>query len=318
MINYNVDSPGDNGGDKTEKEAWPLFAEEKFPNYELLWQRFVVPRTGRPNNIHFSQGIPLEDKEIAGIHYSILHGFYVVYKWLSEKEANGATEKESFEYSFVKLSNICDLTEEMLFKLLILTGQLDSNSPQIVKAVDQDSKDEKIAKINAMTAGMVLDDLRKRGTSSVTLLDRVRIIDDKFDLKRYKSLSGEIRRYRNVIVHSWHSFQINNMVPKADYIKGYQDWARVTDVIKSNDDTAKQALLKDFVPMRELVQQQVDKLVTVVNQLWSEIIPLIPPHAGALPTPNNSSTQQLLHAGGSIPYATASGTMIDHSFRTTP
>ena len=130
MTEYKINSPGDYGGDKTEKEAWPLFAREKFPNYELLWQRFVVFRTNRPNSIHISQGIPLGDREIVSIHYSILHSFYVIYKWLSEKEVDGAIEKQLLKYAYMKLSSICDLTEELLFKLLVLSGKIDSSSPR--------------------------------------------------------------------------------------------------------------------------------------------------------------------------------------------
>ncbi len=140
MNSYTIDSPDSCGGDNTERAAWSLFAKEKFPNYELFWQRFVVARTDRPTDIHFAAGVPPTDREIAAIHYSILHNFYVVYDWLNKKQADPATEKLWFEIAFVKLSNVCDLTEELLFRLLILVGVLSSDSPQIVEAVSENAK----------------------------------------------------------------------------------------------------------------------------------------------------------------------------------
>jgi len=307
---YKIDSPDNYGGDKTEKIAWPLFAKDKFPNYELLWQRFVVFRTDRPNSIHLSQGVSSADREIAGIHYSILHNFYVIYKWLGELVFDEITEKQLFESAYVKLSTICDLTEELLFKLLVLSGDIVSGSPQIIKAVSEDAKSQKISEINSLTADKALDALLKRGTSSVIFLNRVSILEDTFDLRAYKTFSAGIRSYRNVIAHSWHSFQIDDRVPRPGYIKQYQDWAKVSDIIKSNDDEAKQKMLEHFMPMRELVQEQVDQLIAIVNKLWAEVIPHIPLYSKTAPASYGLPAQQPSLTGGSPLHLAASGTMI--------
>jgi len=316
MNNYTIESPGNRGGDKTEKAAWPLFAKEKFPNYELLWQRFVAPRTNRPTDIHFAAGTPPTDREIAGIHYSILHSFYVVYDWLSKEQADPATEKQSFEIAFVKLSNVCDLTEELLFKLLVLTGNLNSSFPEIIEAAGQDAKDRKIAKINTLTASDIFDGIMERGTSSIVVSNRTSILRQRFAFKRYLDLSGPLRSYRNIIVHSWHSFQIDYSVPRMNYVKSYRDWARVTDIIRSNDNQAKQKMLTEhFVPMRVFIQEEVDQLIEAVNVLWSEIIPLIPEYTHAsLATIN----LQGLVAHNAISHAAASGVIVSKDFLTAP
>ncbi len=152
----------------------------------------------------------------------------------------------------------------------------------------------------------------ERGTSSIPILSRMDVLSKKFEFKRYAALSGNIRAYRNVIVHSWHSFQIDYSVPKRDYVKSYRDWARVTDVIKSNNDQAKQELLtKHFVPMREFIQEEVDQLIKVVNVLWSEIIALIPECATASLATINLQVPVAHHA---FPHAAPSGTMFSSDF----
>ena len=37
--------------DVLEKIGWELFVQKRFPNYALLWQKFVAPRTNRPKDI---------------------------------------------------------------------------------------------------------------------------------------------------------------------------------------------------------------------------------------------------------------------------
>jgi hypothetical protein len=269
---------GEQGGDKTERNGWPLFAQAKFPNYELFWSHFVVPRTDRPLNIHLSSNTSSQEGEIASIHYSIFSSFYVVYAWLASVDGSPEKEEQSFEYSCMKLSNICDLVEELLFKILILRGEVSENYPWIQGAVTIGAKEKKIGEIEKLSAGVVFKDLKYSGTSSIRIANRAALLAKKFSLKSYSTHSQDIRNYRNIIVHSWQSFKINGKVPNIAYVKKYQDWVAVTEIIKSKDDVKKTKMVRDeFVPMRTLIQQQTDKLIHVVNELWNEAIPLLPP-----------------------------------------
>ena len=302
-----IESPGNEGGDKIEKLGWPLFGRDKFSNYEAFWQNFVVPRTNRNQDIHFASDTAQKDREIASIHYAIFHSFYAIYDWLDSKVQSVEDEDKSFEYSSMKLSNVCDLVEELLFKLLIVTGKLDESDQLVQAALQEPALNKKIAELNKLTPEKLMKDLQLSGTSSIRIINRTGIISKKFNLESYLSQSGGIRAYRNVIVHSWQSFKIDNKVPKVSYVKKYQDWLSVTDVVKSNDTQAKMKMVDDeFVPMRTLIAEQADKLILVINKLWAEVIPIIPPYNRQQPTIPNAGISLI----GDSPRTTISG-MID-------
>lgn len=55
----------ENNGDYLEKKCWNLFIKDKFPNYEMFWQKFVVNLTNRSNdqnNIHLQTSTELSLK----------------------------------------------------------------------------------------------------------------------------------------------------------------------------------------------------------------------------------------------------------------
>src|SRR5665213_3627288 len=218
-----IESPGEEGGDKIERLGWPVFGRDKFPNYEVFWQHFVVPSTNRNQNIHFASDTDQKDREIASIHYAIFHSFYLIYAWLGSQARSVEEEDKSFEYSSMKLSNVCDLVEELLFKLLIVTGKLDENDPLIQVAFQEPALNKKVAEIKKLTPAKAMKDLLLSGTNTIRIINRTNIISKKLNLKPYLSESGGIRAYRNVIVHSWQSFKIDNKVPKVGYVKKHKD-----------------------------------------------------------------------------------------------
>jgi len=112
-------------GDDMEKVAWGLFVQSKFPNYEIFWQKFVVPRTKRSSGqgIMASKGIPSEEKIISMLHYSILNNMYLYYAYFNQINdvINGANV---FEFLYIKLSSIIDMTEEFLYRYLVFLGKV--------------------------------------------------------------------------------------------------------------------------------------------------------------------------------------------------
>lgn len=69
-------------GDRHEREFWPLLSE-KFPSYEVLWRRVVVPMTFRVDQkaamenpkkwIRLRPGLPVKYEEMAMAHYSVFY-----------------------------------------------------------------------------------------------------------------------------------------------------------------------------------------------------------------------------------------------------
>jgi len=68
-----------NDGDGIEKNFYLPFIKPRFPSYELFWQKFVTPLTGRPAHIHFltdaelvARGFGPEHVCMAQLHYTVL------------------------------------------------------------------------------------------------------------------------------------------------------------------------------------------------------------------------------------------------------
>ena len=67
------------------------------------------------------------------------------------------------------------------------------------------------------------------------------------------------------------------MVPKPEYVKEYRDWLQVTDIVKSNDQKAKDEMVgQRFVVMKSLLQDKTDTLIAVINSLWEDVVPMLP------------------------------------------
>jgi hypothetical protein len=69
-------------GDRHEQEFWPLLSK-RFPSYEILWRRLIVPLTFRVDQsvvaegpkkwIRFRPGIPDKYERMAMAHYSVFY-----------------------------------------------------------------------------------------------------------------------------------------------------------------------------------------------------------------------------------------------------
>jgi len=86
-------------GDRHEKEFWPLLAR-RFPSYEILWRRLIVPLTNRVDpamsdcpetGIRLRNGVPELYEQMSMAHYSAFYFLGRAAKRLSE-------EQSAFEY----------------------------------------------------------------------------------------------------------------------------------------------------------------------------------------------------------------------------
>ncbi|NVM30051.1 MAG: hypothetical protein HWN65_14505 [Candidatus Helarchaeota archaeon] len=67
-------------GDEIEQSAWDLFIETNFPNYEVFWLKFIVPRTNRPTDIYTDPDTDPDERKIMNLHYTVLANFYYIYQ----------------------------------------------------------------------------------------------------------------------------------------------------------------------------------------------------------------------------------------------
>src|ERR1039457_4109468 len=123
--------PGYYGRPHFERQAWPLFGEQKFSNYERFWQAFV-PQRINPITLYikFLPEISSEERRIIKLNYSILRIFYHIYDY---KPSTGMLadwhERGKLIFSLNRLETICDKVDWLLFFVLVVTGELGEQHP---------------------------------------------------------------------------------------------------------------------------------------------------------------------------------------------
>jgi hypothetical protein len=105
-------------GDRHEQEFWPLLSG-RFPSYEVLWRRLIVPLTNRVDpaivhdpmkRIRFRPRIPKRYEQAAMAHYSVFYFLGRAVKRVSEEE----TALEYPEDVFFLLHSVADNFKKFL------------------------------------------------------------------------------------------------------------------------------------------------------------------------------------------------------------
>lgn len=107
-------------GDRVEQAAWPLFVRDRFPEYEVFWQLFVVPLTNRvtdANDVSFraqpeldQEGRPAWHVAVAQLHYTTL--LHLLRAWEIRQR------RVAFIEAIARLSAATDTAFELLGRCL--------------------------------------------------------------------------------------------------------------------------------------------------------------------------------------------------------
>jgi hypothetical protein len=104
-------------GDRYEIDYYPLFIQTEFPSYEVFWQKFIVPLTRRPTDIHTKNDTELaqmgrtpNDICIAQLHYSVLRHLIRAYDIQR-------THTMGVDHAFFGLTAVCG-AHDVAFELL--------------------------------------------------------------------------------------------------------------------------------------------------------------------------------------------------------
>ncbi len=260
---YFINAKGNYGGDKIEKYGWPVFGESRFPNYEFFWKEYIIPKTNRPKDIHFSVSVNTIEKEICSIHYSIYSHFYTIFSYIER----GAIYRDTFDYCIMRLSNICDLTEEFLYKLSIDRKLIDEDSDVVTPNINKI-----LTKAKAADNKTVFKTLKDSSNCNILVKLRLDVLKRLYNLDKYIQISKPIRQYRNTVVHSWQTYQYNDMVPSFEKVKEYQDYLKITEILKEKDSKKKEKMVNaDFIPMNKLLISATEGLIKEINTLWEQI-----------------------------------------------
>lgn len=111
-----------NDGDVFERHYYLLFLKNEFPSYEKFWLKFIVPLTGRPQNIHIksnqelaSMGRGDHDICIAQLHYSIARHLFRAF---DIKKSPHPIEINELTEGIVRLVGAQDVAFELLERYL--------------------------------------------------------------------------------------------------------------------------------------------------------------------------------------------------------
>lgn len=221
-------------GDSLEMDCWLLFVENQFPAYETFWQRYVVPITNRPDNIHFKRDADLKemgkgphDVCVAQLHYTVLWHLHRAFVILSPGDA--MTEPELTE-GMVRLSSALDVAGELLERF---------TNPQSYDPWDQRS---------GKTAGY-----RWRGKRQKEMQEKIDPVE-------------EVRHYRNYLVHGRIMPSIErDSHPAIGYESKYVDWRTVTlrENLESLDRT-------HFAPRKEILASAWEIVLTYLRDMWTQ------------------------------------------------
>lgn len=255
MINYRLKIDGDN----IEKEAWDLFIQNIFPNYELFWLKFVVPRTNRPKNIRTKENLPKDEKILIMLHYAILINLYYVFK-----DFNNSYDRKTFENMYIRLSSATDVCEEFLFRFLIWI-----NNKELSDIIDTIFNLNKKLTPNKNDAVKSLEKGKNYSLSIISKRDVIKkLTNDRFGIELFGFIDL-IRHYRNFLVHSWPMFQIGNLYPKKETVKEYRDWVKVLEDLE-NDSKRANLIKTKYKDMKRLITEDFFNLLKLINKTWDE------------------------------------------------
>lgn len=274
-------------GDDAERLGWPLL-EDKFPNYEVFWSKFIVPMScrevlpqGHPRWVQFRKGVDPDLQRIAMSHYTIFRSLLFVLEVIfRHKEADVQavlpfTHSERIDNVYIYLGIIVDMTENLFWNLHRLRFRfgLEKNGPN--KKLTRDEILERVRKYldNPKAYDSDFEEfLKKKKPVAIKLHeigDSLSLLKDE-DLKRkFQNLASGIRAYRNAVIHNPQMGTVYDQLgeawaPKKDVVKKYHLWGDLLyDANPSDFQRADEAMIHDF-----------EKMCDLLNQCWNELVGL--------------------------------------------
>jgi len=233
-------------GDDIEQKAFLLFASQKFPSYEVFWNKFVYSLTLRPTDICFKEDALLkrdfpaetialihERICIAQLHYSTLKFMLSAFENIDKTSKN----IEAFEYFFSCLFSALDISAELCARY----GRF-KNKPVSLDAFDP----------KAIYKG-------KR-------------LREKFTKKfNYPSNIQKIREYRNNLIHGRIPFSAKTPTagfryfPSISKEKYFLDWREGFSYFQ-------QGKTGDFEYSKDIAQKAFDIVINYLDDLWKRFL----------------------------------------------
>jgi hypothetical protein len=172
-----------NNGDASEQQWWPFF-KERFPNCETFWRYFIVPFTKRvdpqcnssESRIYAREDVSDDIKTMGTLHYSMLKKLIYSYDHLQNFKLS------SFEDFYTHLVSSCDLAEEFLLKIYLITLECKDQKSNILQKLSKKGFLSLCDKWYDNNYHKVYDNYFKKGKFlPITIPNRKNVLDEYFN-----------------------------------------------------------------------------------------------------------------------------------------
>lgn len=262
-------------GDNTEKRYWP-WLKKTWPNYELLWQEFVVPLTGRPFDIKLRKGTDPLLEEICMAHYSIFYHLGRAHELFQSVEQK-AELPSCYDDIFFHMSAATEMVDRFLFALWKINGRVQGQTDPEPLSLDEvverargfQGKKYKKGYERYLDSGrsvsIPLHNVRDLQGSLISIVHAEDLVNEVWQI------ADHIRSYRNVMTHNPLIGQLIGpgraiYLPEQDKLSKYRLWSHTFygETVQS-----------DYVPASDIVEEYLFEFESRVNKLWQKLIELL-------------------------------------------
>lgn len=266
-----------NHGDKPEQDHHALLKDE-FPRNELFWRSFVVPLTKRLSNdhagprIHFRDGVDPLLQNICGANYSLFVHLAFAKRILED------WNDTSLDAIYTRLASAFDVFEGVVIKFHVLLCECAGGKSPLLDELSRDA----FLKL----AGEFYDEhyptLRQhyltigKKPPAIEVPTRPSLLNEFFKghprRAEYHTTSGQIRAFRNAIVHDVRVGMLttedgSTLVPKPSCVWKYRQWHQVQHAA-----TDSSLVAKDFCEVKTQCQTDVCRSIEIINALYEVIV----------------------------------------------
>jgi len=266
-------------GDREEK-LFGHYLEFTLPNYEVFWERFVVPLTKRPENIKFRDGLDPILARMAEIHYSMFWHLVAAHRFLDMCEPLASEVPLLFQSIMFHLGVATEMVEDFLFIWARIQSRVVQKSLVGVESLSADEACNKARTFvgNRKYRSTAMKEFVERGRPVSIRLHVKRDVFDQFlhmagemaekSCGKFHTVSGRVRHYRNAIVHNpvlgkLVTKQEKFWLPKEPKLSKYDEWMKVIQSPR----------LEDFTEATQLAGSFLRETEEVINELWEHVIP---------------------------------------------
>jgi hypothetical protein len=264
-------------GDTFERKYHSLL-DADFSRNEEFWRRFVVPLTTRLGGkksdsfIGFRDGVDPLLQYICGVNYSCFIHFVFA------KVALEKWNDTSLDAIYTRLASAFDVFEALIIKFHLLICECRGVKSELIEELSLDKFLEIAKAYYKKEYPKMLEHYVKVGNKvpPIKIPSGPSVFSEFFgaDLKRtgYRTVSGEIRAFRNAIVHDVRIGMLNNekgeiLVPKASKISDYREWSKVQEAAKSPELVA-----RDFCEVKAQCSGDIQRSLEAVNSLYETVL----------------------------------------------